>query len=71
MATLQWVKASTKILAKYVEYVKVFSSNLAMELSEITGMNEYAIEMVDGKQPLYRPIYALNPVELEILKAYI
>ncbi len=42
-----------------------------MELSENTGMNEYAIELIDGKQPPYGPIYALIPVELEILKAYI
>ena len=34
-------------------------------------MNEYAIELIDSKQPLYGPIYALSPVELEVLKAYI
>ena len=27
--------------------------------------------MEDGKQPPYRPIYSLGPVELEILKTYI
>ncbi len=42
-----------------------------MELPENTGMNEYAIELVEGKQPPYGPIYALSPVELEILKSYI
>ncbi len=42
-----------------------------MELPENTGMNEHAIELIDGKQPLYGPIYALSPVELETLKAYI
>ncbi len=42
-----------------------------MELSENMGMNEYTIELIDGKHPLYGPIYALSPVELETLKTYI
>ncbi len=42
-----------------------------IELLENTGMNEYAIVLMEGKQPPYGPIYALNPVELETLKAYI
>ncbi len=42
-----------------------------MELLENTGMNEHAIELIEGKQPSYKPIYALSSVELETLKAYI
>ncbi len=42
-----------------------------MELPENTKTNEHVIELIDGKQPLYGPIYALNPLELETLKAYI
>ncbi len=34
-------------------------------------MNEHAIELIEGKQPPYGPIHALNPVELETLKIYI
>lgn len=34
-------------------------------------MNEYAIELIDSKQLPYKPIYALNPVELESMKTYI
>ena len=34
-------------------------------------MNEHAIKLVEGKQLLYRLIYALSPVELETLKTYI
>ncbi len=34
-------------------------------------MNEHAIELVDGKQPLYRLIYTLSPVKLKTLKTYI
>ena len=42
-----------------------------MKLSENTRMNEYAIKLIDGKQLLYEPIYALSLVELETLKTYI
>ena len=42
-----------------------------MELPENTGMNKYAIELEKSKQPLFRPIYSLGPVELETLKTYI
>ncbi len=42
-----------------------------MELLENTGMNEHTIELIDGKQPPYKLIYAFSPVELETLKTYI
>ena len=42
-----------------------------MELLENAGMNEYAIKLKEGKQPLFGPIYSLDLVELEILKTYI
>ena len=34
-------------------------------------MNKYAFELVERKQPFYKPIYAPSPVELETLKTYI
>ena len=64
-------KAPTKVLPEYADYVDVFSFDLAMELPENTGINEHAIKLQAGKQPLYRPIYSLGPVELETLKIYI
>ncbi len=42
-----------------------------MELLENTGINEHVIELIEGKQPPYGPIYALSPMELETRKAYI
>ncbi len=42
-----------------------------MELPENTNMNKHIIELIEGKQPPYGPIYALNPIELETLKTYI
>ncbi len=71
IATLQWDKTLTEISAKYSDYADVFSLDLAMELSENMGINEHIIELIDEKQPLYGPIYALSSVELEILKTYI
>ena len=64
-------EASTKVPPKYVDYADVFSFDLAIKLPENTGINKHAIELQDGKQPLYRPIYSLGPVELETLKTYI
>ena len=34
-------------------------------------MNEHAIELKNGKQPLFKPIYSLSSVESEMLKIYI
>ena len=34
-------------------------------------MNEHVIELEESKQPLYGPIYSLEPVELKTLKTYI
>ncbi len=42
-----------------------------MELPGNTGINKHAIELIEEKQPPYGLIYALSPVELETLKAYI
>ena len=36
-----------------------------MELSEHTGINDHAVDLVENKQTLYGPIYSLGPVELE------
>ncbi len=71
IAVLQWDKAPIEISAEYSNYGDVFSSDLSMELSENTGMNEHAIELIDGKQPSYGLIYTISPLELETLKTYI
>ena len=64
-------EAPIKVPAEYSDFEDVFSPDLASELLEHTGINDYAIELVDDQQPPYGPIYSLEPVELEILKAYI
>ncbi len=71
LAALQQDKAPTEIPSEYSDYADVFAFDLAMELPNNTGINEHAIELVEGKQPPYGPIYSLSPVELETFKTYI
>ncbi len=71
IAHLKADKASTKVLSKYVNFANVFLSKFAVELSEHSRINNYAIELVDDWQSPYGSIYSLASVELETLKAYI
>ena len=64
-------EAPTAVLAEYSDYSNVFSAENIAKLLENTGINKHAIELKEGKQPLFWPIYSLGPVELEILKTYI
>lgn len=57
--------------AKYFDYANVFFFDLVMELLKNMGIRKHAIKLIEGKKPLYRPFYALGPVELETLKTYI
>ena len=71
VGALLFDEAPTKVPIKYSNYSDVFSTENAVELPENTGINEHAIELEEGKQPLFEPIYSLGPVELETLKTYI
>ena len=65
-------KAPTKVLAEYSDFTDVFFPDLTSDLPEYTGIKDHAIELVNNyQQPLYWPLYSLEPVELETLKAYI
>ena len=64
-------EAPIKISAQYLDFVDVFSPDLATELPEYTEINTHAIDLEEDKQPPYGPIYSLGPVELETLKTYI
>ena len=60
-----------KILDEYSDFTDVFSKEKDLVLLERTKFNEHTIDLEDGKQPPYGPIYSLGPVELETLKTYI
>ena len=62
---------NVKIPDKYLDFVNNFSEKKALMLPERTELNELAINLENSKQPTYKPIYSLGPVELETLKTYI
>ena len=64
-------EAPTKVPAEYSDFADVFSPDLATELPEHTEIKDHVIDLEEGKQPPYGPIYSLGPVELETLKTYI
>lgn len=49
LATIREEDISSKISKKYKKYTNVFSSDLAMELSENIKINKHEIEQVKGK----------------------
>ena len=60
VGALLFDKAPTEVPAEYSNYNNDFSTESAAELPENTGMNEYAIELEEGKQPPFGPIYSLG-----------
>ena len=71
IAALKQNEAQTEIPTEYYNFADVFSEEKALVLSERIDLNKHAIELESGKQPLYRPIYSLIPMELEAMKTYI
>ena len=59
------------VLAKYSDFANIFLEKSANILLEQTEVNKYTIELEEGKQLFYRPIYNLKPVELKTFKTYI
>ena len=64
-------KALVTILVEYPNFEDMFSKKSAVVLSEHTEIDTHTIDLEEDKEPLYRPIYNLDTVELEILKTYI
>lgn len=62
LTALQQNKALIKGPPKQCNFTDIFFSDLAIELSENTGINKYAIELIKRNQPPYNLIYALNSV---------
>ena len=60
-----------RIPDKYSDFANVFLEEKPLVLPKRTELNEHAIDLEDGKQPSYRPIYSLGPIELDTLKTYI
>ena len=56
---------------KYSDFANVFLEKSANVLLEWTGANEHAIELEEGKQSPYGPIYSLGPIKLKTFKTHI
>ena len=48
------------VSAEYADFAIVFSKKLANLLPKRIDINEHTMELVDGKQPSYKPIYSLD-----------
>ena len=59
------------VLAEYSDFADVFLKESVEILPKYTKINKNIIELKDGKQPSYGPIYRLGLLELETLKNYI
>lgn len=64
-------EAPIKISTNYSDFADVFFKEKVLVLPEQTELNKHAIELDNGKQPLYKLIYSLGPMELKTLKTYI
>lgn len=64
-------KNSIIVFIENIDFANVFSFHLIFKFPKYIGINNHAIKLVNSQQPLYRPIYILKLMELEILKAYI
>ena len=64
-------QAPIEVPLEYSDYKDIFSAENAAEFPKNTEINEHAIKLEEGKQPLFGPIYSLGSVELKILKTYI
>ena len=56
--------------AEYLDFADMFSEESTNVLSEQIGVNKHVIKLEEGKQPPYRLIYSLGPVELKTFKTY-
>ena len=70
IAHLKADEVPAEVPNKYANFADIFSPQLSVEFLKHTRINDHIIELVDDWQPLYGPIYNLDSVELEILKAY-
>ena len=64
-------KAFISIIAKYLNYNNVFLVKNIVKLLKYIRMNDYVIKSEKSKQSLFKPIYSLKIIKLEILKTYI
>lgn len=65
------ISKKVTILAKYLDYIKIFLKKLIAKLFKCSDINKYIMNLDLDKQLLYKLIYNLEFVKLEIIKTYI
>lgn len=60
-----------KILAKYLDFLNIFSKDKTLVLPDSTKLNQYTIKLQEDKQLFYKSIYSLGLIEPKTLKIYI
>lgn len=61
----------TKVPNRYTDFADVLLLKLVIELPKYIRINNHAIKLINDWQPSYNSIYSLEPIKLEIFKAYI
>ena len=65
------IPETSDIPEAYRDFADVFSPKMAAVQAEHSASRDHAIEIEEGKEPPWGPIYALSPHELEVLREYI
>ena len=64
-------KALNEVPVEYSNYNNIFLAENVAELLKNSRINKNIIKLEESKQLLFRLIYSLKLIELEILKTYI
>jgi hypothetical protein len=64
------VNPATIVLERFQQYVKVLGKEPANKLPDYKPYN-HAIDLKDGEQPPWGPMYPLNETELQVLWEYL
>lgn len=71
IVSLQGNKAPSIVFPEYFNFANIFSPKLAVKLPKYPEINNHTIDLFDGSKQPNKPIYNLEPVELQTLKIYI
>lgn len=64
-------KVFTGIWKKYYNYINILSLKNMIKLLEHTSINNDTIRLKKDKQSLFKYIYSVEPMKLEMMKTYI
>lgn len=60
----------SEILTKYQDFTDLFLKKSADKLPEHYSY-DHSIPIIEGKKPLYRPLYSLSEIKAKVLKVWI